>query len=1108
MKSLYGGSFLAWVGTKFAIRCTQVKTYKDRFFKVFKPLARSLVWSLCLSLCALSQIFAPEAMAATRSSCRVWVDSSAENRIALIESFQAKGYTTLDYSKSAKVEHGDFLIFRASSRIPQNTFNVAFSDQRPSELGYLTENIKDFPNCSAHEQIMTEAYFRIYYGEMARRRLNTPTAIVHQLEGLGEMVLEVEALKQTGYSGFLPVAKRYKKVYANVLKQVRKRWEAGADLPFEKRIDRVRELLAPYTTNYFLYLNHLSLLLTKPHMGNCVSTTLLYTTVFKDAHIDLGKDHQFAVQMFQDHVQPVIWNMKTNQLVSLVSGTIQKWNGSIYDPEVMTWALANAAGRAMHSERELFLKKAWLNVRYIKPNLGVRYFLGFKDGGKPAGDLPYLKFDNSLSMFGDGAPPIFAKQNPMAFGTPDSDITGDKESEAEWAEIEKLLAESGLSNGENGQSLSEMGFRTVDELKRFIERLKLAQAEKDGTNAKEWKGGGGFAGEGADRRARAAAEPDIDKKIAILFNSRIWAAIPASQRPKLAEQVNISRQRFVLNSVGSGESERKFRSIRALPIVRAANPDELDEFTFDFPFLIKTAPTTTESISEFIDGNEVVFHGEVVELVFRDHANLQKAMDKKYQLSKIQQVVETELMQVHLELKGLSQPLDPLLTMIRNFKDRKENSEREHVTSAMETINKWSAFRKLNDQTNSELGFWGAINPTETSGALEAIGSCDLLVELSHLRKEALKNPKEFVLYLDKMLPQTAAMRIQQITNLVAAIHPAGFRPLVYCNNLDSEDRQGAKWPLLPILNHLIVLHEQDPHPIQRRPPQLIPVELVFGGEQSGKIVNRPSQMRPPQKGVANGSSGTETDPNDPNEEQNLNEKFNVRTDVLVNLIFAQPDFAMTNFAIQLKAFAWWNKDAQLSFEKYWASQPASEAKYIKLWQLPSVNLMRAVTPKDFIRALDVYDKGVPLAVLGEGYGENHKIRPEVLAYLQKRFKVQPVSFANLQIPHQEMSENELRNIRENLCNFADRTEIGPMAGRPILEMIKAPSWSIGSEILLSCPRNHTQKSLEPMSAHIGTWWTISGDTLDYEMQTLMLGTSAGINKDAKRLSRSQILKE
>lgn len=1067
-----------------------MKTDDSQAFYAVMAYFRRHFWAFCLAFLGL----APVVASAQSQTCKVWLASDLKNQAELIKVFSSKGYSVLMYGEdsSRELREGDLVISVEEGRWQRSLLSVVFSDRLPHEYGPLTTNLPQFPACTQHEAIMTEAYFKTYYGEMARRWLDTPPNGKVDERSLGNFILEVEALKQEGYSKFVPVAKRYKKVYADILRRVISLWRSGEKLEFKDRIDRVREFLSPYTENYLALLNHLSLLLTDPQMGNCVSTTLLYTTLFHDAHIELESHQEFALQLFQDHIQPVIWDHKTDKVVSLVAGTEEKWNGGIYKPDLIVWALANEAGRAMHSEREFFLKRRYPDFKYISFNLGAAYALGFRDGGHAGGSLPYLKFDNSLSLYSDQPSPTFGKQPFGSFGSPP---VGDKATIIPNPEVEQLLKEFGLVGGSGGKSLTDLKILNMKDVAKLKELLQTLKDGKEGAGA----GRGGFGPRGAgsaDAGAGDSAARDEDeslaRKMAERFNSKIWAQIPSSQRPPPPKQLELSAAyRRLTGYQYNDQPSISYYALRPFTPVRAADPDELEQFQFDFPILVKGGETGPIEKVE-IEGKTAAFFPSDLQIIVRHQADLRKMLGESYDPAQVFDGVGKLMQQAFDEMKPDISAIDLLIKALDNFKDRAAMPSSAELEPGLQLLRRARALREMRDSLPYMPGL--RVGQSDISQWLEAQNYCELIKELSELGKSIEQRPREYLKYLESLAPELAYQKLRFLSEVVESNWFDNGTSLAFCR-WDGNKHYSTRDTLLPLLNHLIVSHESDPTPKQRRPPQLIEIELVFGGDLPGKIVEVPRENREAQAGVpwAQGNAPAET--NDSKDSEERAQAFDFRTDIIVDVLFAQESRVFANWAVKLKAFAWWNKEAQITFERHWADRRAQE--YNDLWKMPNVNLMKSALPKAFHKSLHDYESAAPLAASGAGFDASMKLRPEVLEFLRAKSALTATSYHSTQVEIVPISKKEGSDLQESQCNGNSLAEIGTHMGRKLRDYVREHTWMISSSIMRPCNVSPLDQNTDPTTIVIeSSSMQPSGSGVVHSAKTLYVSPSTNLSSE------------
>ncbi len=934
---------------------------------MFSGLVNSI---FCLTILVLSR-------AAFAEPCRLFLHSKFDSpnvRKLLLD----KGFDLIADKawQGTKRELGDLAILPAGLYLRPTLF-VALKDGKLDEYVEIANQFHNLPSCSGRSRLMTQAYFHIRLGEKARRRLDDFYLRRASILGMGDLLLETEALLRFGPSGFELEADKYKRIYAGLVARVREIWEQSSNIAFESRIDRVRKYLSPYVENYFLHNNHLSGLLDYPHKGNCVASTSLYTALFVDADLNLGPDHVFAIQLFQDHVQPVIWYKKTDKLVALVSGSVESLRAPIYNPELVTWALANAARRAVHQEREYYLKIRGMSAKFADPKLVLQYAVGFKNEGTAGGHSPYLRFGSAFSLF---------------------DLTG------------KTVVNA-------RQPFVEFGSRNHQTLE------SINQAPQASDNDEEPGGNDN--------------PSDEREVIAKIYNASVWANVPADQRPSKAMQLHLTRRQIVFLP----KAEKKVFKVTPIPFIRLAKPQEIEEFDLDLPFLIKSywAPSSRKSQ---IKGVEVIFQDIRQEVVFRNLADLKLAIPEGYKsFPHLPKYLRDELLQALSSLKRDGRNMRALVQFVSNFTERKIN---EDYSQVLQDLNWLRRVRRIFDfvSANLSLAEINLIGLSDVSEVLEKNGYCSMKEKLANLYRAGVAQPQSYISWLESLIPQTVALQTRTMIELIEGLD-FGNDTRFLCQQ-SADKYHGSSFPLLPLLNSLIVNYELDKTSKARPPLTMIEVSVVT-------MENSAEHSNPNVKAEFPSAKSSYR--------QN---RFDVRTDTLVHLLMAQPLPVLRHPAVQLAAFVWWTSQAQASFENYWTDSSIGYRNYLELWKNGPTVMIPQWSFGGYGRAWREFSRAHGETILGNEFKPLHKLPPTVAGYVSSKMNLGKQTFSKPTVKIIQRSEQDFAALSSAKCTIGESIEIGPFAGLELAKRLAYSHWSITSEIENDCEGDHVGGKRRP----------------------------------------------
>jgi hypothetical protein len=300
---------------------------------------------------------------AAPSSCDVHLSYGFTQADA--QSLAARGYHLLSVNKT-NIQIADQL-----KNIPdfgrQNEFMI-YRSAYPEGLGVAYKVLPDrwemlevinqtdllkankLPNCNEARQLTWYAYQWVHFGEPARNRLDNFYSTQLPVVGLGDSILTYEHFL-THVSETSPAADKDRKDYLEIVRAVHEAFYNSNAYDIKDKINVVREIVQPYVRVYHVGRNQM---LDELHKvgGNCQSRAMFYSAIINDAALDWGDDYAPAIEVFDDHVEPVLFSAQHKEVYELISGQVlEKPRADILHPEVITWAYLNSLGRASEEER-------------------------------------------------------------------------------------------------------------------------------------------------------------------------------------------------------------------------------------------------------------------------------------------------------------------------------------------------------------------------------------------------------------------------------------------------------------------------------------------------------------------------------------------------------------------------------------------------------------------------------------------------------------------------------------------------------------------------------------------------------------------------------------
>ncbi len=224
-------------------------------------------------------------------------------------------------------------------------------------MGTNLSNVHHFPLCSETRELTSYAYQWVRFGEPARDRLDSFYSTQKPVPGLGQSILGYEHFL-TGVRESSAAAVTDQKNYENLVRSVHDTFYNSTAYEIKEKINVIWRILQPYVGAEGTYRENLNRMLDELHRvgGNCQSRAIFYISILNDASLDWGDDYQPGIEVFDDHVEPVLFSIQHQEVYELISGQLlQKPRADILHPEVITWAFLNSMGRATDEERSFKL---------------------------------------------------------------------------------------------------------------------------------------------------------------------------------------------------------------------------------------------------------------------------------------------------------------------------------------------------------------------------------------------------------------------------------------------------------------------------------------------------------------------------------------------------------------------------------------------------------------------------------------------------------------------------------------------------------------------------------------------------------------------------------
>lgn len=267
-------------------------------------------------------IFAPAVWAA----CEIYAPGLNSSQAAILS---AKGFTPVSEEKAKYHLRQEGNGFALSKNIGQNGF--VFWGQTESKPTPLS----DILSCmmASHQAIDLDILRR----QLARR---ASWAIMDELRlsqfKWGEFFLLWETYQRRKLPGN-PEFTSWMEAYNRELENVR----VISGRPKFILIDELRRILVKGRLSVYCgKRDSLNDVFGTDPCGNCVSQSLAFLALINDAKLDFGPGDIFALQLFGDHVQPVLMRENRQQIVSLMTGQRDEHEheGYLLDSRAAIWA--------------------------------------------------------------------------------------------------------------------------------------------------------------------------------------------------------------------------------------------------------------------------------------------------------------------------------------------------------------------------------------------------------------------------------------------------------------------------------------------------------------------------------------------------------------------------------------------------------------------------------------------------------------------------------------------------------------------------------------------------------------------------------------------------
>lgn len=362
--------------------------------------------------------FAPRALAFEfgPQSCRLlFADADSAVTKEFRSSAKAKGITVLSEDGQTIYPFNDFY------------FSVqASSEAQPIvsryEIGAYTTQKNRMPiwrgsaqqvqltlqtlSCESLNQGAIEAYQRLAIAPRFAQRLARGRISDRIAPGMSEMILSHEAVTTSAWWNMPSTAKKLNDEYRIILREAQAAYDQSQGLTFFDRLDAIRRVLVSKVSMYCPRQAREDGFFLKD-CGNCEAQTLLFTSILLDMKLSWEPGYYLAVQVFRDHVRPVLFardqaGSGEKVIIDLVYGTFERGlSGDLFSPEILSYAYLNFRGAAGSFDREK-LSYGGTDLTKINWALGFQAFFGQQKTPTLAqgGSNTYLEFGPSLSSFG------------------------------------------------------------------------------------------------------------------------------------------------------------------------------------------------------------------------------------------------------------------------------------------------------------------------------------------------------------------------------------------------------------------------------------------------------------------------------------------------------------------------------------------------------------------------------------------------------------------------------------------------------------------------------------------------------------------------------------
>jgi hypothetical protein len=798
----------------------------------------------------------------------------------------------------------------------------------------LRDDLSDLPSCRRLPDVAANGYFNLAIGGEARHRLDAFYSKGVLTTGLGDLILKAEALRIFGIRRYWSAFQQNKLRYDNLVKEVRRVWRTSKATTIPAKVDDVRKLLFPYYKNYSVYFNYMSLLLDPTGFGSCQANTQLILATLIDAEVDLGPDYEIGAQLFIDHVQPILIEKKTGRLIDMTSATLSSRKAPVYSPELITFAIARAAGRAMYSEREFALLVQKMDWMKMDPIAAFMYYgLDLReDAPSPWDTFGYLRFDKSLSYQDKGVPPPpFAEMDFSSIADPSAlqsqDAEGNPIKQLTEQANEQMDGDGSVGSGINGKNAIPGSAKTrsgglngkaQNFLNRLLEEGAATKEQLQDFEAKVANRGKATAQSSSGISAGVNEPNEAELKI---LNQKYWSIIDESSRPDADYQMQLTRSNLYAST--DAITQKKYCGLNS---AFRAEPSPLENLSdipddMDFTFLPEPKTHPMETVPTHVCAYDILY--PKLRLFYRPQyrnepelknylsdANFSKWMNASFKRTLDQRLAKLDFSLLTEASKDKGQ--------LANLTNAQIARYREAVDGLLNiaTVYKTS----LNSGTVSlSYEAWAPFRDEKTI--------CPLEQNLMRLGNEFKKSPEATLDWLNRLNPESR-QNFFEFFEITKAFGP--LRMASDClKDFGDDDRDYAimKAPLDSLLTYIALQVLRQGH-VQVIKPQIVSeVAIVLSMNQApppplGKHSDHttPGDSLVAVKGTSDETPAPSSHP------------LKVRTEVLYSLMATSSKATVATPFVQLALAKLWSPSGETYFKQTWFSHPSALTNFVDVW--------------------------------------------------------------------------------------------------------------------------------------------------------------------------------